>query len=527
MKKIGIALLMIPMILTGCGQAKQPIKDLHSGPNRPSSSEKGGADWPMFGDNAWQDRLSPIALINAQTVSRLHKAFSVTLPANGGNESFPLEQNGVLYVTTGHGNVFALNAATGKMLWSYLNTHSLPYWMPAINRGVALGKNHVYVLTPDDLLVSINKRTGTLNYAVTVADSTKGIFESMAPLWANGEVVVGSSGGDEGIRGFVSAYQAATGKRLWQFYTVPARGQAWMAATGSHGGGAVWTTPSYDPSSNSIFVGTGNPSPDYFGKTRLGPNPYTDSVLRMNLARGTLLWARQEVPHDLWDYDVASPPILFYRSGQLTVGEAGKDGYWYEWNVQTGQMVIHPVAFVHEHHTPPTSTGTKEWPGPNGGANYGPSAYNPETGDAYVAGINGPEILYAGPATHQGFGLDLGTGQAPAPAGDWTGTITAIQVKSGQIAWQIPTPTPPIGGVTVNAGGLVWFGLQDGTLNAVSASTGKWIWRVKTGAPIGSAPILYKWRGHDYVAVMTGGAGSLAGLFPYYGPSRLVVYRLS
>lgn len=399
--------------------------------------------------------------------------------------------------------------------------------MPTINRGVAVGKHHVYVLTPDDYLVALDASTGQQQYAVSVASQAQGNFESMAPLLVNGTVVVGSAGGDEGIRGFVEGYDAATGKRLWKFYTVPSRGQSWMSATGSHGGGTVWTTPAYDPTSGSIYFGTGNPSPDYYGKTRPGPDPYTDSVINLNPKNGAFIWAAQEVTHDLWDYDAASPPLLFLRNGQLTVGEAGKDGYWYEWNAHNGKPVTTPVAFVKEAHTPPTPTGTKEWPGSNGGANYGPSAYSPLTQEAYIAGINGAEILYSGPSHHTGFALDLGTGQTASPAGQWSGTVTAVHVQSGTIAWQIHTPTPPIGGVTVNAGGLVWFGLQTGVLEAVSASTGHLVWQAKTPAPIGSAPIVYQQGGHTFVAVVIGGAQSFAYLFPYHGPSEVLGFELS
>lgn len=484
-------------------------------------------DWPLFGNNSWQDRFSPISKINPHTTTRLIKEFDLSLPAMGSNESFPLEQHGLLYVTTGNGSVFAIHAGTGKIRWSYLYSAILPYWMPQINRGVALDNHDVFVLTPNDHLLALNKKTGQLRYAVSVANSTKGIFESMAPLYANGMIIVGSAGGDEGVRGFISAYEARSGKLAWRFYTVPDRGEGWLQRSGHHGGGAVWTTPTYDKTLNSIYVDTGNPSPDYYGVDRPGPDPYTDSVLRLNLIHGTLQFAEQEVPHDLWDYDVASPPLLFLLHGQLTVGEAGKDGYWYEWSAVTGQAVIKPVAFVRQQHSIPTARGVTEWPGSDGGANYGPSAYDPMTKDVYVAGINGPEVLYARPTHHHGFELDLGTGQNPAPAGEWTGTITAIQADSGHISWQIKTATPPIGGVTVNAGGLVWFGLQNGTLEAVSAKTGKLTWHAQTGAPIGSAPILYHWQGYNYVAVVTGGAQSLSNLFPYHGHSHVIAYRLS
>jgi len=482
----------------------------------------------MYGNNAWNDRESPSTALTPATAANLQPAWDYRYPiSGGGNETYPIEVGGVLYATDHKADVYALDATTGRLLWSYRPTVHLLDGIPLINRGVAVASGRVYVLTADDQLVALNAATGKVAFTITVAAESVGYFESMAPIVANGRVLVGSSGGDEGVRGFLAAYDAQSGSRLWKFYTVPERGTGWMPATGDHGGGAVWTTPAFDPLSGHVYFGTGNPSPDYFGATRPGPNPYTDSVVRLAVNTGALSWYGQEVTHDLWDYDVASPPLLFPLGNQLAVGEAGKNGYWYEWNAETGKPLTAPLAFVKEDHQPPTASGTKVWPGSDGGANYGPSAYDVHTHEAFIAGINGPETLYGKASTHAGYRLDLGTGQNPAPTGAWSGTITAVDVRSGTIVWQRHLPTPAIGGVTATAGGVVLYGAEDGTLVALSASTGQTVWTAKTGAPIGSAPIVYTVHGATYVAVATGGASSLASLYPWSGANHVVVYRLS
>jgi alcohol dehydrogenase (cytochrome c) len=486
-------------------------------------------EWAFFGNNLWQNRFSPLENINAKTIADAKLAYDLELSdSKGGNEAYPIMENGILYVTTGRAHVIAIDAATGKTIWTYIPKINVTKGMPQINRGVALGLDKMYVLTPDNQLMAIRKSDGVQVFAVVVADAKLGYFETMAPLYADGRVFVGSSGGDEGVRGFVSAFDAETGNKLWQFYTVPEHGQDWMPMDGEHGGGAVWTTPAYDPESKRLYFGTGNPSPDYFGEARKGPNPYTDSVVAIDVTTGKMVWYQQEVAHDLWDYDVASPPMLFRNGSKLLVGEAGKNGFWYEWDAATGEPYTTPTAFVKQDHKPPTAEGTKVWPGPAGGANYGPSAYNPLTKQVYVAGINGPEILYAKAKEHRVGELDFGTGQKPAPAENWSGTITAIDTETGKQSWQVITSTPPIGGVTVNAGNLVVFGQsnQKGTVEALSAETGELLWTIDTGAPIGSAPIFYHLNGQSFMTVVTGGAKSLLSLYPYSGSAHVLTYRI-
>ena len=390
-----------------------------------------------------------------------------------------------------------------------------------------LGEGLVFLLTADDHLVALDAATGRLRWRIAVADPASGVYETMAPLYAGGRVIVGSAGGDEGNRGFVAAFDARSGRALWRFWTVPARGTLWVPRTGHHGGGAVWTTPTWDAASHLILVPVGNPSPDYFGRGRPGPDPYTDSVAALDAATGRLAWYRQEVPHDLWDYDVASPPLLFTGPLGPEVAEAGKDGYLYAWRAATGAVAFRPVAFVREGHAPPTRQGVIEWPGSLGGANYGPSAYDGRLGLLFVAGINGPTEVFAARSLQPAAPLDFGTrGQSP-PRSHWSGTITAVNAATGRIRWQVPTSTPPIGGVTATSGGLVVFGQESGRLTVLDARSGAELERLAAPGPIAAAPIVYERRGVIYVAVVTGGALSLTASFPSHAPPELLVYRLA
>lgn len=483
------------------------------------------SDWPTFGNNLWQDRVSPITFPTNQQQWRL--LYSLPVSPGGSSESFPLEQGGVLYFTTMRGQVMAMDAVTGRLQWQYTPKLDLLQGIPTINRGVALGDGKVFVLTADDRLIALSARTGHVLYQVTVADQAEGYFETMAPLYVDGKVFVGSAGGDEGIRGFEACVMASDGKLLWKTYTVPQRGHGWLPKSGQHGGGAVWNVPAYNPITQQLFFGTGNPSPDFFGAGRSGPDPMTDAVVSVQSATGRVDWYRQEVAHDLWDYDVASPPMLFFVRSHLAVGEAGKDGQWYEWYAQTGKPVIAPVAFVKEQHRPPTATATLEWPGSDGGANYGPSAYDPGQRTVIISGINGPEYVRAEATQHQSYRVDDGTSAVPAPTGDWTGTLTSISTLMGKVMWQKRLATPAIGGVTATLGGTAFFGEANGWLYGVNMATGKTVWSYHARIPAGGAPIVYSVHNQIFLTFVLGQSASLQGLFPYSGETRILTFRLA
>ena len=463
------------------------------------------AQWPLFGGNAWQDRFSPIRALAPSAVGRLQPAFTIRLPHQGQDqEGYPLELDGRLYVSTAGAGVVALDAASGQVLWTRAGQGTGP------NRGVAVADGTVYVLDSNNLLVALDAADGQQLWSAPVAAGlpAAGYYESTAPVVADGLVLVGISGGDNGARGFIEAMSATDGHVEWRFYTVPPAGQGWVPATGSHGGGAVWTPLAVDARAGLVYASVGNPSPDFYGEDRPGGDPYTDGVVALNLHTGLLAWFGPEVEHDLWDYDAASPPLLFPTpGGHLGVGEAGKVGLWFEWDAASGTALTPPLAFVKEQHTPPAPQGTLEWPGTWGGSNYGPSAYDPLTALAYLAGIELPQIVSGAPQNHSPGGADFGTAMGDAPGYVGTGSVTAVHVATGARRWQTPLPSAPLGGDTATAGGLVLVGTVAGTLYGLDAGTGAIVWTESVGANIGTAPIVYTDGGRVYVALAIGGGG--------------------
>ena len=461
-------------------------------------------DWPVFGQNLLNWRLSRASQITGRNAAGVTRLFTYAFPKNGGGaEDDPVESGGTLYATSSGGLVYAFDAATGAVRWTYAPS---PVVQGTPNRGVAVDALRVYVLTPDDRLIALDRRSGHEVYAVQVADPSTGAFESTAPVVADGEVLVGVAGGDQGVRGFVAAYAAATGRRLWQTYMVPPAGKGWMAGTGVHGGGAVWMPPAVNLATKTVFVATGNPAPDFFGPVRPGADPHTDSIVALSLATGAIRWAYAETRHDQWDYDAASPPVLFglRRHGRTipAVAEAGKDGEFYVLSQATGKPLSAPVAFVRVHHPAPTAAGTLVYPGTSGGDNYGPIAYDPALGLAFVGAVDGASVVYAANKDAEGS-------HSVATSGNWAGSVSAIDVARGKLRWTVKTATPVTGGVSVTAPGIVWFGSEGGHLYAVDARTGKVLLRIDAGASIGAAPAVYELAGREYVAVAVGGSGSM------------------
>jgi len=485
-------------------------------------------DWPLPGRTYDNERYSPLAQITTANVGRLTPAAIVHTGMFASFETTPLVADGVMYITTpvvGHRmKIMAVNAATGATLWS--TSYAIGYFKGccgANNRGPALAYGNLYVTTMDAKLVAFDARTGAERWETRVADPHAGYSESMAPQIDDGEVIVGSAGGEWALRGFIAAYDAHTGKQRWRWYTTDPKsfaGDSWK-----HGGGTVWTTPALDPRTGLVIFGVGNPNPDIFGSVRAGDNRYTDSIVALDARTGRLRWYYQEVKHDVWDYDAASNVVLFdVRNHGRTIhaaGEAGKVGWFFIVDRATGKLIRKSAPYVRMnanmfglHHV---------LPGANGGSEWSPPAYSPRTHDVYVLGINQLMDFKPSTVTHAPGFMNVGSvfTSTYKPTVQ-TGTFSAIDTQTGKIAWQHPTAKPLIGGALATAGDLVFVGEGTGTLDAFDARTGRELWHHTFPCGVDAPPISYAVDGVQYVAVAAGGNFQLN----YARGDEVAIFRL-
>jgi alcohol dehydrogenase (cytochrome c) len=475
-------------------------------------------DWPMFGRDTDNTRFATQDEIDTGNVGDLGETWSTDLgPDQFLMESFPLVIGETIYVTTSTDEVIALDGKTGKTEWTYTpevdfsQSTGVGGYGVSVNRGVAAENGKLFVVTFDDKLQAISQKTGERLWTSQVADPASGAYESMAPTAYDGKVYVGDSGSEDGVRGFVAAYDQKTGKKLWQFYTVPKAGTGWVPKGG--GGGTIYMPPTIDPKTGIVYVGTGNPAPVIVGDKRPGKNLYTDSILALDANSGELLWYHQEQAHDLWDYDAESPVVLFNVEieGRRRRGlaEAGKNGLLFLLDAKTGKNLFPSVPFVKRDHSPPTKDGTLECPGAVGGSQYSPLAYSPETQAVYVSGINICMVLKVTFEDHNGEKAFGGDRVVPEDT-EKTGTFTAVSTVTGKVIWKHNMPTPMDGGATATAGGLVFTGDQQGILYAFDAESGKDLWQGDLKLAFGTAPVVYSIDGTQYVLVTVGGAALTA-----------------
>ena len=468
-------------------------------------------DWPLPGRSYGNWRYSPLTQIDTTNVSKLEP---VTIVHTGVFESFeatPIVVDGIMYLTTpiveGRMKIMALDAATGASLWT--TTYPLGRFKICCgpnNRGPALGYGNLYVLTLDDKLLALDARTGRERWETRIADPSVGYSESMAPQLIDGSVIVGSAGGEWAVRGFVAAYDAQTGKQRWRWYATDPKtfsGDSWKG-----GGGTVWTSPAIDTQRGLLIFGTGNPNPDLNGSTRAGINLYTDSIVALDVRTGKLRWYYQEVKHDLWDYDATSNVVLFevHVNGRTipAAGQAGKTGWIYVVNRENGALIRRTQPFVLQNKN--MFSVKAVLPGANGGSEWSPPAYSPQTGNMYVLGINQlMDFTISSPKDSPGMmhtGSVFTNVQKPKIQ---TGTFSAVNVDTGRIAWQHTTPKPMIGGAMTTAGGLVFVGQASGAFNAYDAKTGAQLWSYKFVGGVNAPAISYAVNGTQYIAVAAGG----------------------
>lgn len=537
------------------------------------------ADWLTYGHGYANQRYAGLKQIHRGNVSRLVPKWIYQTGVDGTFQTNPIVLDGVVYLTTPRNHIVALDGATGELRWKYthkMDTENL--CCGTHNRGVAIGYGRVYEITADGRLIAVDRNSGKLVWDVPVLDPATGSSDApeqvrnmrnlpkeetakwtrfvgnMAPLVYDGLVIVGTTGagytssfgeGDEkaqaaigrpgprtGMRAFMSAYEAGSGRLVWRWYST--KDKDWEGKFVSRtsmgddldrdlageranaekfrdawkrGGGSISSSPALDPTLGLLYFGTGNAAP-YADLYRPGDNLYTASLIALDVRTGQMRWFQQVTPHDVWGYDLASSPILIdvpVKGGKVPgVALVTKSGWMYFFNRITGELIRRSDGFVPQSNLfkrAKDAKGVLAVPGEAGGANWPPIAFSPETGWAYVAGSHYPSRFTLEPDEK---GNRVNVLSFPKDVETY-GTLSAIDPASGKLAWQERMSKPFAGGVTTTAGGLVFMGEADGYFTARDARSGKLLWRFQTGAGVNAPPVVYKIGGKEYVIVAAGG----------------------
>ena len=489
-----------------------------------------------------QSRFYPNRQINTSNVSKLRPAWMFQTEIKESLETSPIVVNGVMYVTTSFSHVYALDARTGEELWHYKQKLGpiSTYCCGPNNRGVAVAGDKVYLATLDAKLVALDARTGKVKWETQVADPEAGYSETMAPTVVKGKVLLGTNGGEYGIRGFVKAFDAETGKLIWTFNTVPENSAGVWATADATGrdmhrdiaaekaslakngdpyktlGGGVWQNPAVDLETNRIYFVVGNPSPDLDGAIRPGDNLYTDSLVSVDLDTGKYVCHFQYIAHDVWDLDAVSPAIIATAAGKdgkpvKAVLHGGKTGHVYVNDASDCSMIRFSEAMVPQENmwVLPTKDGARMLPGANGGVEWSPMAIHPALGLAYAINLHQPMTYHVESSAYPNGKLWLGGAFKVIPSEEQWGNVTAVDYNTGKIRWQVKTAEPMIGGIMATAGGLVFTGEGNGQFKAYDSETGSVLWKFQAGAGVNAPPSSYSVDGKQYVVVGAGGNAQL------------------
>lgn len=569
------------LLLSGCAQHTTEVD------NAALADERDGRNWPAFGRTFQETHYSPLEQIDTQSVGRLGLAWSLDLPDVHNAITVPLAVDGVVYVGAGHGVIHAVEARSGKLLWKHdakapeKAGHKLRVAWGI--RGLAFWKGKVYAGTSDGRLLALDAKDGSEVWSVQTVDPANGATISGAPRAYNGKIIIGFAGGDfDALRGYVTAYDAETGDKVWRFYVVPPKpgekdgevsdeimakaaetwtGEWWKLG----GGGAVWNSFTYDPEFNRIYFGTGNGTPMNW-KIRSpqgGDNWFIASVVAVDADTGRYAWHYQTAPGDSWDYDSSTDMTLatLKLDGQdrKVMLHAAKNGFMYvidradgrllsaeklgtvTWaervDLATGKPVLAPGA---KYEDKPILM----WPSFQAVHHWTPQAYSPKTGLLYVPTLEMPaEFGDAGvdranyrptPGTPEFTGLSLGTGDVPRDAG--RSVLRAWDPVAKKVVWSVESPGVSNGGALATAGGLVFQGLADGYVHAYGATDGKDLWKFFAGVAATGTPITYSVDGEQYVSITTGPLGGSTAAFgsisarfgwdPRVHPKRLLTFKL-
>ncbi len=473
----------------------------------------------------------PLKQINRENVGKLQVqwVFQTGVGAGAKFETVPLLVEGIMYLTAPYNNGYALDARSGRVLWRYqreLPDQSL--CCGPINRGFAILGNKLFMATLDSHLLALDTKTGSVVWDVEMADYRPGYSSTLAPLVVKDKVIVGTSGGEYGVRCFLDAYEAESGKRAWRFWTTAGPGEpgseTWSGDSWKTGGAPTWMTGTYDPQLDLLYWGTGNPAPDLYGEDRLGDNLYSNCVLALDPDTGELKWHFQFTPHDLHDWDANEVSVLLDlemdgKPRKLLV-QANRNGFYYVLDRVDGQFLLaKPIARVTWAsgigpdgrpqvlpNTSPTPDGNYQCPGMGGGPNWMAPSYNLETGLLYIVVREECQIYFNTKQELEPGHFFLGSFPGSPPDEKTWGAVKALKPTSGEVKWEFQFYSPTWGGTLSTAGGLVFVGDMEGYFTALDAKTGKSLWRFQTGAPIITAPITYMLDEKQVLAIAAGSA---------------------
>jgi alcohol dehydrogenase (cytochrome c) len=493
------------------------------------ASDKDPGNWMSYSGSYSGWRYSALDQLDRTSVKNLKVKWVYQMRTAHVVETTPLVSDGVMYFTEPPSNVVAVDAETGREYWHYRRAtpQKVNVCCGQVNRGVALLGDQIFVGTVDSHLVSLDAKTGAVLWDVEVANYKTGHSITVAPLIVKDMVVVGISGGEYGIRGFLDAYEAKTGKRRWRFWTVPEPGErgseSWAGESWKTGGAPTWVTGSFDVAQNLIIWGTGNPSPDWNGDSRAGDNLYSDCAIALDADNGKLKWYFQFVPHDVHDWDAVQVPVLVDDEWQgrprKLVYWAHRNAFYYVLDRETGRFLMgkpfatqtwakalneagRPILLPN---TEPSPEGTYLWPGVQGATNWYSPSYNPLTKYFYLAAWENRSVYRKGEQEYSPGNRYIGSvPMIDLPDEPGYGAIRALNPKTGDRIWEYKLHTKPWAGVLTTGGKLVFGGSDEGYFFALDAESGKELWRQNTGGIIRANPISYLSKGKQVVAIAAG-----------------------
>jgi len=519
-------LLLVFSVLVGQMRAQVTFERLLNASSEPQN-------WLTYSGDYAGHRFSTLDQVNRANVHSLTAKWVYQTAATGKFETTPLVVDGILYATGQDDRAFALDARTGRPIWLF--QHPLPSDIRPccgrVNRGLAILGDKVFLGTLDAHVIALDAKTGNVVWDVVAVDYKEGYSFTLSPLAVKNEVILGVSGGEYGIRGFIDAYDAETGQRKWRFYTVPGPGEpghdTWEGDSWKIGGAPAWNTGVYDPGTNQLFWPTGNPSPSNRGEGRAGDNLYSNSLLALDADTGKLNWYFQFTKHDEHDWDATQVPIMIDSGDKHLIAQANRNGFFYVLDRATGKLISanaysrttwtdskdaegRPVA---NDQSSPTPEGRTVCPGALGATNWMSPSFDSRTDLFYVTAREQCDIFSTAPQPYDVGHAYYGSAYFPSDKAEpYWGALRAIDPANGEVKWEFRHFSPTWSGVLSTAGGLLFTGDAEGNFIALDASSGKPLWHFQMGGAVYASPMAFAIDGKQYVAIAAGSSLYAFGL---------------